>query len=364
MYQPAFTGTPSHAGANLPRVSGDVSPRSDGTQASKTFRTKTEARQFKANIDADRSRGALPDGRQTKLTFAQYSAQYIVTLDHRESTARRRDGIMKKYLLPSIGHVRMTQIRHIDLQKEVGKWQKAGLSPRSILNHIHCLKPIFDSAVREDIIMKNPVMGLKLPKPGKVERHPLDPQECHALLQAIPQGYVPLIHFALATGVRWNELASIKIGDLNMLRKEVTIRESKTDAGIRTLPLDSEDIAHIAKHLADSGRTGADDESPLFTSPEGMPLHYSNFRRRVFLLACEKAGIPDVTFHDLRRSHATMLVAEGHDVKVVQERMGHRSITTTLAHYAIATEKGRVGAAGAKNRYLGGVSLKPLSQAN
>jgi len=338
--------------------------RSDGTQASRTFRTKTDARHYKTNMDADKSRGVLPNGRQTKLTFAQYAELYIQTLNHRESTARRRDGIMKKYLLPSIGHLRMTHIRYIDLQKEVGKWQKVGLSPRSILNHVHVLKPIFDAAAREDIIMKNPVIGLKLPKPGKVERHPLEPQECHALLKAINTGYGPLIHFALATGVRWRELETLRIGDLNLLRKEVVIRQSKTDAGIRTLPLESEDIAHIAKHIADSGRNGADAESSLFTSPEGKPLHYSNFRRRVFLPACELAGIPDVTFHDLRRTHATMLVAEGHSIKVVQERMGHRSITTTLMLYAVATEKGRIAAAGAKNRYLSGEPINPLDQAN
>jgi len=338
--------------------------RLDGTQTSKTFRTVTEARQFKASIDTYKSRGTLPDDRQAKVTFAQYAERYIQSLNHRESTVRRRDGIMKKHLLPSIGHLRMTHIRHIDLQKEVSKWHRAGLSPRSILNHVHVLKPIFDAAAREDIIMKNPVIGLKLPKPGKVERHPLEPQECHALLKAINTGYGPLIHFALATGVRWRELETLQIGDLNLLRKEVVIRQSKTDAGIRTLPLESEDIAYIAKHIADSGRTGADNESPLFTSPEGKALHYSNFRRRVFLPACELAGIPDVTFHDLRRTHATMLVAEGHSIKVVQERMGHRSITTTLMLYAVATEEGRIGAAGAKNRYLRGESINPLDQAN
>jgi integrase len=62
----------------------------------------------------------------------------------------------------------------------------------------------------------------------------------------------------------------------------------------------------------------------------------------------------NVTFHDLRGTHATILVAEGHDVKVVQERMGHRSITTTLKYYARATEKGKLNAAGAWKRFLSG----------
>lgn len=59
-----------------------------------------------------------------------------------------------------------------------------------------------------------------------------------------------------------------------------------------------------------------------------------------------------------------MLEAEGLDVKVIQERMGHRSISTTLKFYAVATEKGRISAAGAKTRYLRGDSTKPLKQAN
>ena len=88
----------------------------------------------------------------------------------------------------------------------------------------------------------------------------------------------------------------------------------------------------------------------LFRS--GSRLHHSNFRRRVFIPACEKAGLKEVTFHDLRRTHATMLVAEGHDLKVIQERMGHRSISTTLSFYAKATERGQAKAAGTKTRYL------------
>jgi integrase len=140
--------------------------------------------------------------------------------------------------------------------------------------------------------------------------------------------------------------------DFRPLTNTVSVTTSKTDAGVRILPLDPEDTLRISKHSRDTGRTGADADSPLFTSPDGKPLNHSNFRQRIFAPACREAGLEGVTFHDLRRTHATMLVAEGHDVKVVQERMGHRSISTTLAFYAKATESGKLKAAAAKNRYL------------
>ena len=148
------------------------------------------------------------------------------------------------------------------------------------------------------------------------------------------------------------------------MKKEVRVRESKTDAGVRSLSLDGATISHVAKHLAATGRTGSSPEEPIFTSPSGKRLNYGNFYRRIFKPACAAAGFPDVVFHDLRRTHATMLISQGVDAKVVQERMGHRSIQTTLNFYAQATEEGRKEAAGALGRYLNVGSVSRLKRAN
>jgi len=226
------------------------------------------------------------------------------------------------------------------------------------------MKQIFDTAVEDNIIAKNPVDSVKFPVPGKVERHVLSGDECIALINAIDENYVPLIHFALATGVRGGELVRMNIGDLNLLKKEVKVADSKTKARVRSLSLDDATIAHIAKHLAATNRTGASLEQPIFTSPSGKRLNYGNFYRRIFKPACNAAGFPDVVFHDLRRTHATMLISQGVDAKVVQERMGHRSIQTTLNFYAQATEEGRKEAAGAFERYMNRGSAVDLKLAN
>jgi integrase len=72
----------------------------------------------------------------------------------------------------------------------------------------------------------------------------------------------------------------------------------------------------------------------------------------VFKKAAANAGLANITFHDLRRTHATILIASGASHKVVQERLGHRSISTTLALYAQGTEQGHIDAADATQQYL------------
>jgi integrase len=327
--------------------------RIDGTQASKNFRTLGEAVRFKRMAEHEKSRGHLPDDRLAKITFADFAVENVFPgLRHGAMTLRRRNGIMKKHLLPAIGSMPISKIRRSHILKMLSDWHDQGLSARTVRNHLNILRPIFREAVLQDIIVRNPMEGIKPPKAREVRRNPLTPEQCHALLEAIDPEYAYAIHFVLATGVRWKEFENLKMKDFMAFKNMVVVTSSKTDAGVRELPLDREDVVRITRHITETGRQGADPDSPLFTSPEGHRLNHSNFRRRVFAPACEKAGLVGVTFHDLRRTHATMLVAEGHDPKVVQERMGHRSISTTLAFYAQATSQGKAKAAGAKNRYL------------
>ena len=337
--------------------------RPDGTQASKTFRTVREAKEYQRTVEYEKSRGNLPDDRRAKVKFGDFAQEVFATLEHGPSTILRRDGIMQKHIGPLFGDLPLSQIRRTHIIQAIKKWTDAGLAPRSIFNHLNVMRPVFAEAMLQNIIVRNPMEGIKRPKAKEVRRNPLTPEQCNALLDAIDSRYEYAVHFVLATGVRWSEFANMKIRDFKPLLNTVMVTDSKTAAGIRELPLDPEDTLRISMHIADTGRNGADADSPLFTSPEGKPLHHSNFRRRVFLPACKKAGLEGITFHDLRRTHATMLVAEGHDAKVVQERMGHLSISTTLKFYAKATTQGKMKAAGAKGRYLKPIVEDQLKEA-
>ena len=85
----------------------------------------------------------------------------------------------------------------------------------------------------------------------------------------------------------------------------------------------------LARHLA----VHAGGSALVFSAPNGGPIRRSNFRRRVWLPAVEASVGQPCTFHDLRHSHAALLVAQGEHPKVIQERLGHASIKTTLDTY-------------------------------
>lgn len=86
--------------------------------------------------------------------------------------------------------------------------------------------------------------------------------------------------------------------------------------------------------------TGADPDELLFPNQDGRPLDYSNRRGRVWEPAVGAVGMAGLNFHDLRRTNATAMVAEGVDVKTAQARLGHSDPRLTLAIYAQATSEG------------------------
>jgi len=139
--------------------------------------------------------------------------------------------------------------------------------------------------------------------------------------------------------------------DFNPSTDTICVRHNKSAQGIRDICISPDESGHLSTHLSGREPHLSTPDSPLFSSPECHRLNHSNFRRQ-YELALALAGIEGVTFHDLRRTHATALVAHGFDPKVVQERMGHASIQTTLGLYAQATQDGLRNAAFVMGAYL------------
>jgi len=324
---------------------------SEGKQTSRTFPTLTEAKTFKHENDLARRYGTLGSKRPDQVTFAELAAEWVSNSNHRPSTARRRDGILNKYLLPALGAMTLNRIRNTHLQDLVSDWHKRGLATNTIKQHVQILHSIFERAVNDDTLIKNPTTGLTLPRSGHKKVRALTPTEATALVDATAEDYAPIVAILLATGCRWSELEQMNVEDFSASEHTVRVKSSKTAAGERTIPLEAKEAAIITKHLLATGRGGMTD-GPLFTSPEGKRLNYSNFRSRVFQPAVERAGLTDITIHSLRRTHGTALIAAGYSAKAVQQRMGHASISTTLTHYAMATESELRETGSAMSRYL------------
>lgn len=172
----------------------------------------------------------------------------------------------------------------------------------------------------------------------------LTPGEVAALADAAGR-YRALVLTAAYTGLRLGELTALRVGRLDLLRRRLAVVETlrevrdrlifsepKTKTPRRSLTLPRFMVDELAAHLG-SRSEPADADQLVFTATNGGPLRRSNFRRRVWLPAVESTVGQPMRFHDLRHTHAAMLVAQGEHPKVIQERLGHASIKTTLYTY-------------------------------
>ena len=170
----------------------------------------------------------------------------------------------------------------------------------------------------------------------------LNAAEVNALANAIDVRYSAMVLAAAYTGLRFSELRALRVDGFDALRRTIRVIESlvesggafyfeepKSEASRRTVRVPSFLVEVLARHLA----MHADGSGLVFSAPNGGPIRRGNFRRRVWLPAVEASVGQPCTFHDLRHSHAALLIAQGEHPKVIQERLGHASIKTTLDTY-------------------------------
>ncbi len=175
----------------------------------------------------------------------------------------------------------------------------------------------------------------------------MTPEQLAALAVELGE-HGPMAYIAATTGLRWGEVAGLRVRSLDILGRKITVDEQvtrgikgravvgppKSDASRRTLAIAAWLADMLSAHLAQRGLTAADPEASVFARPDGRPLAYANWRRTIWAPACVRAKIPGCQFHDLRRTNATALVAEGVDVKTAQARLGHSDVRLTLDVYA------------------------------
>jgi integrase len=165
-----------------------------------------------------------------------------------------------------------------------------------------------------------------------------------AVVAAAGERYGALVVAAAGTGLREGELLGLTVESIDFLRREIHVRQQlvlvpghdpvlalpKTAASIRTVPLAGVVADALSAHLA---RFGSGPHGLIFTNDAGAPIRRNRLSAQWRSWA-RAAGLADsVRFHDLRHTFASMLIAEGASVKLVQELMGHASASTTLDVY-------------------------------
>jgi len=274
------------------------------------------------------------------------------------ATWARDESALRVHVYPDIEERAIGSLTPIDIRRLVAKWSD-DLAPRSVRRIYGALRAALNYAVEVDRLARTPCRGIHLPAVEPVVAIVPDPLQLIELADTVDPNYSAMVWLGAVLGLRWGEVAGLRVGNVDLLRKTITVAEQvtrgaggaggigppKSAAARRTISIPTELADELSAHMKSLELTGADPEELLFPNNEGRPLDYSNWRRRVWEPAVKDVGPDDLNFHDLRRTNATAMVAEGVDVKTVQARLGHSDPRLTLAIYAQATTEGDRAAA-------------------
>jgi integrase len=322
----------------------------DGRTYTRTFPTQREAKAFEVSERADRDRGRWLDPRRADAPFSDAVGLWMEASAHKRPGSVARDrSIVKHQILPALGARPLGAISPAEIQRVVNAWVVTA-APATVVRQYATLRAILNHAVTTDLISRSPCRGIRVPSAQPREAAIVTAGDLEALAGHMP-GLEAMPYLGGVMGLRWAEIAGLRVGSLDFLRLTVTIdrqwtrgaggamvsQPPKSLAGRRSLTSPGWLMGMLTQHLITRSLTVTEPEACVFTGPDGSPLQYSNWRQRIWLPATVAAGLKGLRFHDLRHTAGTALVTEGVDIKTAQVRLGHASPLTTLRVYAQAT---------------------------
>jgi integrase len=337
----------------------DVRYRDDTkTQRKKSFERKIDAQRFANTVETDILRGDWIDPQRAKEPFSSWADMWIDTLISRKPKTRESyESIVHCHLTPRFGSTAIGAIDYPCVLVYIAGLQRAGVAPKTVRNIRDVLRLILAMAVRAGALKSNPVTDVEVSRGGRKEMVFLDPDQVMSLAREITKpapryrrderrvtGYPEyglLVRFAAFTGLRAGELVALRVKTIDLERRRVDVCASASEAygqlqfvdtktfERRTVPIPASLIDELGELV--SGRATDD---LVWQSPQGGPFRYSNWFKRHFKPAIERAELPAKTrFHDMRHSYAAMLISQGAHPRAIMERMGHSTITVTLDTY-------------------------------
>lgn len=272
----------------------------------------------------------------------------------RTSTYERHEQIVRLHLKPALGRVKLSKLTPAHVQGLYRDKLDSGLSPATVQKIHAVLHKGLNQALKWNMIPRNVADAVKAPRPDPKEMHPLSPDEARKLIEAARGDKLEALYIlAVHTGMRQGELLALKWEDVDLNEEVIRIRrtlvrsggrialgEPKTKGSRRTVYLTGAAMEalkiHLEQQLEDIERLGDlyHDHGLVFTSGVGTLINPSNLRRRSFAPLLKRAGLPQIRFHDLRHTCATLLLSRNVHPKYVQELLGHATVAITLDTYS------------------------------
>ncbi|MCP9205560.1 tyrosine-type recombinase/integrase [Streptomyces sp. NEAU-Y11] len=323
----------------------------DGKERTSLWRTLVEAEKEILKQEGAKLTGSWIDPERGKLTVEHVVFDvWLPSTSTIERTRREYRGVMNRYLVPEWGHREIRSIR----PSEAGAWQGlltsqyelTGSTPNRVARLV---RSVFHLAVLDRMIPVSPFAGVKAPT---LEETQVDPPDIAEVMRLIGAAYhdrwAVMVEFTALTGLRSGELRGLRLDAIDFLRRELRVSDQlvyeageglrfdklKTSSGRRTLPLTKRAVDLLAAYVAaHPPATSGEWEGLVFTMGDHKPIGESTLDWAIKNI-CRKAKAKARHWHELRHHYASVLIAGGENPKVVQKRLGHKDVLTTLRVYS------------------------------
>jgi integrase len=318
-------------------------------------KTRKEAADKLARALADRAGGYTFD--TENITVGEYLDRWLNDSDRssvRTSTYERHEQIVRLHIKPALGRVKLLKLSPAHVQGLYRDKLDSDLSPATVQKIHAVLHKALAQALKWTMIPRNATDAVKAPRPTPEEMHPLSPEEARKLMEAAHGDKLEALYIlAVHTGMRQGELLALKWEDVDLNRGVIHVRrtlvrnggrialgEPKTKNSRRPVDLTGAAVealkTHLEQQLEDIQRLGDLylDDGLVFTSGVGTLINPSNLRRRSFKPLLHRAGLPQIRFHDLRHTCATLLLSRNTNPRLVQALLGHATVAITLDTYS------------------------------
>lgn len=313
----------------------------DGRERSRSFRLRREAEAYEAKVRIERNRGDWVDPRRGQVTMTEVWLDYErLGMGHLRETTKASYRNAWRHVAKTFGAWPVAKLENADVREWVTTMSRdCGPDLVRYAHRVLCL--VLDHAMRSRRVPANVARGIRLPRRPPARERFLTAPQVHALTARLgPDG--DLVMAMTYLGLRWSEVAALRVADVDLTRRRVHVVERATEVGGR-VDVAAPKSAASNRHIAIPGLllprleqrvAGRDRTALVFPSPGGGYLRNRNWRTRSgFDEAVEQLNL-DVTPHDLRRTFGSLARAAGADLRWIQKAMGHESITTTARIYA------------------------------
>ena len=346
-----------HGQDNAQGKSWRVKWRHNGKQESISFDDEAAAHRFKADVEQHGPEEALRvlevlEAEAKVPTVSEYLKRFIDGLTGvQPATLNRYRTYLSRDITPAFGSLPLIAVT----EHTIGAWVTAmsqekvkgkdgklhPVSKKTLANKHAFLSGAFKQAVKDKLIPSNPCEGRRLPDTQAQEKIYLTAAEFELLRSYLPDRYKPFATFLVLTGMRFSEATALIPDDIDLVRKTVRVNKAWKYATKRediTLGPPKTKKAYRTISLPDAALIGLDLGGEwVFTNPSGGVVRAQEFYNQAWKPARRKAMAAGLKkcprVHDLRHTHVSWLIEAGVHLAVIQKRLGHESIKTTIDVY-------------------------------